>query len=568
MKEDKKNAQYDIEEINTGSVKNESFSIRDTESPQAAPGDDTQLKRHLKSRHVSMIAIGGSLGTGLLIGTASSLSTAGPAACFISYSVVGLVVYIVMTAVGEMATWVPLPDGFPGYASRFCDPALGFAVGYAYLIKYLIVTPNQLVAGSLVMKYWLPNVNSGVWITVFLVLIVCINLFGVKFFGEFEFWLSSFKVVVVLGLIILLFVLMLGGGPNHDRLGFRYWQDPGSFRPYTGISPDSTAKFVSFWSVFVYAVFAYLGTELVGVVVGEAANPRKTIPKAIKLTFYRILVFYCVSILLLGCCVAYNDPLLMSAKGSSTSSAASPFVVAIRNAGIPVLPHILNASILLFVFSASNSDLYIASRTLYGLAVNGKAPKIFARTSKQGIPIYALGLGILFCLLAYMATSSSAKEVFGYFVNVVSIMGLLTWVSILVTHLYFMKALKAQGISRKHDLVYSSPLQPYATWFALFMCILISLIKNFTAFLGETFSYKEFITGYIGIPFYLIMLFGYKIIKKTKTVDAATADLFSYKDKIDAEEEAYKLEQERLELINGPPTGLKGFYEKYIGWVF
>ncbi|CDK28349.1 unnamed protein product [Kuraishia capsulata CBS 1993] len=552
------------------SVHTQEYDLEVSKSVPVALAEGHKLKRDLQSRHITMIAIGGALGTGLLIGTTSALASGGPGSVFVAYSIVGLVVYCVMCALGEMATYIPLPEGFAGYASRYVDPALGFAVGYCYLFKYLIITPNQLVAASLVLQYWVDadRVNPGVWIAIFLVVITFINYFGVKFFGEFEFWLSSLKVITVVGLIILLFVLMLGGGPNHDRTGFRYWKTPGSFKPYDGVEPDSLAKFVSFWSVFVYATFAYLGTELVGVVFGEARNPRHSIKKAIKLTFYRILFFYCLSVLLLGCCVAYNDPNLLAAKKSSTSSAASPFVVAAKNAGIGVLPHIINAAILIFIFSACNSDLYIATRTLYGLSANGKAPKVFSRTNKNGVPIYALAFACVFCCLAFMACSSNSKTVFNYFVNVVSIFGLLTWVSILVTHIFFMKALAAQGINRKTDLVYKAPFQPYASYFALFMCILISLIKNFTVFIGG-FDYKNFITGYIGIPVYLISLFGYKIIMRSKRVRPEEADLYTYKDVIDAEEaECLKEDEEAKAARAGRPHDLSWFYETFIGWLF
>ena len=229
---------------------------------------DTRLHRGLKARHITMIAIGGAIGTGLIIGTGAALARAGPASVFISYSVVGFLVYLVMGALGEMAAWLPLSSGFTGYAVRFCDPALGFSMGYTYWFKYIITTPNQLTAGALVIQYWCDRdrVNPGAFIAVFWVVIVCINYFGIKFFGEFEFWLSSLKVVVICGVIILSLVLALGGGPTHNRTGFRYWRDPGAFKPY--IETGSTGKFLGFWSTLGLATFAYLGTELVGVTVG------------------------------------------------------------------------------------------------------------------------------------------------------------------------------------------------------------------------------------------------------------------------------------------------------------
>ena len=532
--------------------------------------EHTRLRKDLKARHISMIAIGGSIGTGLLIGTGNSLYTAGPMSMFIAYAFVGVLVFFTMAALGEMASYIPL-DGFTSYASRYCDPALGFAVGYAYLCKYLILPPNQLTAAALVIQYWLDReqVNPGVWITIFLVIIVAMNFIGVKFFGEFEFWLSTFKVIVMIGLIILLFVIMLGGGPTHDRLGFRFYDHPGAFKPYSKSIDGSKGKFVAFVAVLVYALFAYLGIELTGIVAAEAANPRKSIPKAIKLTMYRIIVFYLVTIFLLGMCVAYDDPLLKKAKTSGTGAAASPYVVAIINSGIKALPHIFNACVLMFVFSACNSDLYVASRTLYGLAIDNKAPKIFAVTNRWGVPYYSLLMSSCFCLLAYMSVSSGSAKIFNYFVNVVSIFGLLSWISILITYLCFFRAVKAQNVDRSR-FAYRAPFQPYGSYFTLAFCILIAFIKNFTVFLNHHFDYKNFITGYIGIPVFVISYFGYKFVKKTKIWKPEEVDLYTFKAAIDEEEEQGKIaDAERRErLKNSKTKGWDWFYEKVLGNIF
>ncbi|KAJ5552498.1 Dicarboxylic amino acid permease [Penicillium frequentans] len=526
------------------------------------------LERALKARHITMIAIGGAIGTGLIIGTGEALAKAGPAAILIAYAWVGFIVYLVMCALGEMAAWLPLPSGFTGYAVRFCDPALGFTLGWTYWFKYIILSPNQLTAGALVISYWIPaeKVNPGVWITIFLIAIICINYFGVRFFGEFEFWLSSFKVIVILGIILLSFILMLGGGPDHDRKGFRYWKSPGAFNTY--IETGDAGRFLAFWSSMVSATFAYLGTELVGVTVGEAQNPRRTIPRAIKLTFWRILVFYVLSVLLVGTLVPFNDKKLAFAIGASSSAAASPFVVAIELSGIPVLSHIINACILLFVFSAANSDLYIATRTIYGLARENKAPRIFARTDRRGVPVFALGISAIFALLAYMNVTSDSKVVFKYFVNLVTIFGLLTWISILVTHICFVRARKAQNVPVE-SLAYVAPLGVAGSYIALGFCIIIALTKNYDVFTHNkkwgNFDYKNFITAYLGIPLYLIMITGYKLITKCKRVDPATADLWTGKDEIDREEAAYIAKREAETEKHAQSHW---FYQKFVSWLF
>ncbi|KAK5462798.1 amino acid transporter [Exophiala xenobiotica] len=543
----------------------------DVQGTQSQEG--TQLHRGLKARHITMIAIGGAIGTGLIIGTGQALARAGPGSIFISYTVVGFIVYLVMCALGEMAAWLPLSSGFTGYAARFCDPALGFSLGYTYWFKYIIVTPNQLTAGALIIQYWVDRdkINPGVFIAVFWVAIVCINYFGIRFFGEFEFWLSTIKVIVIVGVIILSLILALGGGPDHDRKGFRYWNNPGAFAEY--IDEGSTGRFIAFWSTMVTATFAYLGTELVGVTVGEAQNPRKTIPRAIKLTFYRILFFYCLSVLLLGMLVPYNSEELAFATKASSSASASPFVVAIKLAGINALPGILNGCILLFVFSASNSDLYIASRTLYGLASEGKAPAIFRRTDKRGVPIYALSLSAAFGLLAFMNVSGDSKIVFGYFVNLVTIFGLLTWISILVAHIYFVRARRAQNVPDT-ALAFKAPLGVAGSYGALALCILIAITKNFAVFTHSesygNFDYKNFVTGYLGIPLYLIMIAGYKLWTGCKGVKPHEADLWTGKDIIDREEEEFLAAKHAKELERGKggKRGGNWFYRAFVSWLF
>ncbi|KAK5126175.1 hypothetical protein LTR08_005014 [Meristemomyces frigidus] len=528
-----------------------------------ADAENHSLHRGLTAPQISMIAIGGAIGTGLIIGTGSALANAGPASILISYSIVGLVVYVVMTALGEMATWLPIAGGFAPYATRFVDPALGFALGYTYWFKYIITTPNQLTAAALVIQYWCPpeKVNPGVFIAIFLVAIIAINYLGIRFFGHIEFWLSSIKVLVILGLLLLCIILAAGGGPNGDATGFRYWHNPGPFKEYK--SDGALGRFLAVWSSFVTAVFAFLGTELIGVTVGEAQNPRRNVPRAIKLTFFRILIFYICSVFLLGLIVPYNSDLLIFATKSSTSAAASPFVVAIQIAGIKTLPGFLNGCILIFVFSAANSDLYIASRTIHGLAVKGHAPSFLAITDKRGVPFYSLGLSAMVCCIAFMNVSTASKTVFAYFVNLVSIFGLLTWISILVSHIYFVKARRAQGITDA-SMPYKSPFGLWGSIIALAFCCLIALTKNFSVFIGG-FDYKNFITGYLGIPLYLGMIGGYKVIMRTKEVKPLEADLFTGKAAIDADEQEWLVKAAEAR-ANGTDGGK--LYRHTLGYLF
>lgn len=266
--------------------------------------------------------------------------------------------------------------------------------------------------------------------------------------------------------------------------------------------------------------------------------------------------------------VPYNSKELSTAGKSGTSAAASPFVVAIVIAGIDFLPGFLNGCILLFVFSAANSDLYIASRTIHGLAIKGQAPSFLGKTNQQGVPYYALGLAALIACIAFLNVSTGSKKVFGYFVNLVSIFGLLTWISILVSHMYFVRARIAQNVPNS-DLRYKSPFGFWGSGIACFFCILIALTKNFVAFTYNpswgSFDYKTFITGYLGIPLYLAMILGYKVSMKSKGVKPETADLWTGKAAIDAAEQEW-LAKEAEARVNG--TAGSWLYRHTLGLFF
>jgi len=516
------------------------------------PDADKTLHRGLKARQISMIALGGAVGTGLIIGSGTALRRGGPLGLFLGYSFVGFVCYMVMVALGEMAAFLPHKKGFAGYATRFVDPALGFALGWNYLIKYLIVTPNNINAAGVVVQYWTRKVHIAIWMVIFIAFIFLVNLLGVRVFGELEFWFSSIKVISLIGLLLMGIIIDLGGNPKHDRIGFRYWRPPnGPMGHYLldQVKNESTSIFLGFWATLTNALFAYIGTELIGVTVGEAENPRRNIPIAIRRTFFRILVFYVGGVFVIGLIVPSTDNTLFVATKSKTGAAASPFVVATTLVGIKVLNHIINAAILIFVMSAANSDLYIGSRTLYGLAVEGKAPAIFKRVNRLGVPWPSLIVCTLFCGLVFLNVKASGARVFGWFVNLVSTAGALTWLTIVFSHIRFMKALKAHGISRD-SLPYKAPFQPYGSYFAFVATAIITFFKGFDAFIP--FTTDSFVTNYIGLPIFFFLWLGYKLWYKTKVIPPHEVDLVTGIREIDEEEEKFLAE----EATKGPRTTL------------
>ncbi|KAJ5833178.1 hypothetical protein N7474_001489 [Penicillium riverlandense] len=486
------------------------------------------LKRKLKSRHLQMIAIGGTIGTGLFIGSGTAIAYGGPIGALIAYIFVGTIVFSVMTALGEIATYIPIPGAFTAYATRLIDPSLGFSMGWIYWFSWASTFALELTATGLIIQYWDETINIAIFIAVFWVIIIIFNLMPVGFYGEMEFWFSSVKVLTVIGFMIFAICMNAGVG-QEGYLGFRYWVDPGPFTAKQNylISGDvPLAKFVGFWNVLIQAGFSYQGTELVGIAAGETENPRKTVPSAIRKTFFRIVFFFILTIFFIGILVPSTDKGLVASEGSGASAnnaKASPFVIAVERAGVHVLPSIINAVLLTVVLSAANSNVYSGSRILVGLAQEGFAPRWFKKTTKGGVPYFSVLFTALFGLLGFLNVSSEGSTVFTWLMQISGVAGFITWCSLNACHLAFQRALKARDISR--DLLpYKAVGQPYLSWYGLFFNILIILTQGFTAFLGH-FQVQEFFINYLSLILFVVLYVGHKVIVRPAFVKPIEADL-------------------------------------------
>jgi amino acid transporter len=239
----------------------------------------------LKSRHIQFIALGGTIGTGLFLGIGGAFANAGPVSVLLGYTITGCAVFAMMQCLGEMATWLPLPGAIPQYCARYVDPALGFAVGWNNWYQSSITLCAEISAAALVIEFWdqTQKYNPAIWISLIIIIIVCLNIFAVGIYGEAEFIFASIKILTILGLLLAGVVIWLGGAPDHDRRGFRYWKE-GAMKEYVGTG--STGRFTGLWSTLVNAAFSYGGVEMVAVAAGEAENPRKNIPKAVRRVFW------------------------------------------------------------------------------------------------------------------------------------------------------------------------------------------------------------------------------------------------------------------------------------------
>lgn len=343
-----------------------------SQSSVQATSSEKNLERKLKTRHLSMIAIGGTIGTGLFLASGSTIATAGPGGALAAYLIAGLMVYFIMTSLGEMAAYIPITGSFSTYASRFVDPAFGFAIGWNYWYNNAIIVALELSASALLMKYWLPDVPGIIWSALFLALIFSLNILSVKGYGESEFWFSIIKVATII-IFIIVGLLMIFGIMKGDV---------GGFENFTKDNAPFNGGFLSILSVFMIVGFAFQGTELVGIAAGESENPEKNMPIAIKQIFWRLLLFYVLAIFVIGCLISYKDPQLLGADLDNI--AVSPFTLVFEHAGLAFAAALMNTVILTAVLSAGNSAMYAATRVLWVLAKEGKAPAFLKRLIKEG----------------------------------------------------------------------------------------------------------------------------------------------------------------------------------------
>lgn len=454
-----------------------------------------------------------------------------------------MLVYGVLTSIVEMGTFLPIPGSSMSYfANRFVSPSLGFALGWLYFYAFGIVVAYELVAASILINYWPNSVNVGVWITIMMVAIVALNLCPVGVYAEAEFWFAGLKIILILGLLLVALILMAGGGPDHMALGFRYWSDPGAVKTY--MVGGTGGQFTAFLYVWVFSTFSFnFGPEQLILTAGEMRNPRKNLPSAARRFFFRMVVFYVLGTLAIGAICSSTAQGLTTDAGNAN---ASPWVIAIQNAGISTLPSIINAAILISALSAGNSYLYMCSRTLYSLALAGNAPKIFTRCNKYGLPIYAVSAASLFAPLAYMDCGKQAGDIFNWFVALTNTAGYTSWIVSCIIYLRFRKAIECQGII----VPWRSFVQPWACYICLALFTLLLMCNGFTVFFPGQFSVSSFMTAYVGILVFFALYVGHKVVVGQADPwwhDPATVDTVSGLRGVEADEDFWKESEASVE---------------------
>jgi len=483
--------------------------------------DSPLLQPKMKPRHLQMIAVGGSIGTGLFIGSGGALQRGGPAGILIAWIIIGVMMINVTQALGELSIIFPVSGGFFTLAHRMLDPSFAFAMGWNYWLQWLVTLPLEITAAGITVQYWdrAAAVPIAAWITIFWVAIILVNIFGTLGYAEEEFWSSVLKLSVALLFVIAGVIFACGGGPSSglysERIGGRYWSDPGAF----------ANGFKGVCSVFVTAAFSFAGTELVGLAASETPNPRKTMPSAVKNTFWRITLIYISTLTIIGVLLPYTEERL-----GGSDARASPFVLVFANAGVSGLDSLVNITICISVLSIGLACVFAGSRTMTAMAEIGFAPRIFTYVDKSGRPLYSVLVLLAFGAVAYINVAEEGGVAFDWMLAISGLSTLITWGSICLIHIRFRAAWKAQGHSVK-ELPFTALGGVYGSWLGLILVILVLIAQFYVAVwpLGPTRTgapaAEAFFKSYLAAPIILFFwILGYAW-KRGKPRRASEIDL-------------------------------------------
>ncbi|KAF9226990.1 hypothetical protein BS17DRAFT_794360 [Gyrodon lividus] len=434
---------------------------------------ENEVKRAMQSRHLMMLALGGTIGTGIFLSAGLAISLAGPGSALISYIVVGLFVYTVVIALGEMAAMFPVSGAFSVFGTRFVSPALGFTLGWNYWFQC------ELTAAAIILQQWALIIIVPVFI---------LQLVHVRVYGESEYWFALIKVLMIIVFIFVGLIYDWGGVKGYPGPGLSNFQNSQAF----------IGGFATFSQTFVYAFYSFGGVELVAVAAGESARPYKSVPRAIKATFFRIVLFYVLTILTIGLCINWKDPTLLNAAYESDVT-ASPLTVIFQRAGFGAAVHVTNAVLVTAVLSATNSAFY---------ARDGKAPRIFGLVNGRGVPVPALIMSLAVSFLAFLTSIWGEGVVFTWLLNLTGISALLVWGSIGIISIRFRAAYKAQKRSLS-DLPYTQPLFPLLPVGVILLSMLMFAAEGYSAVEEQPFDAKNIVATYIGVAVYIILYVGY-----------------------------------------------------------
>lgn len=462
----------------------------------------SSLSKKLETRHINMIAIGGSIGTGLFLASGYSISVAGPGGALLAYIAMAIIVYFLMTSLAEMSAFKPSAGSFCDYSTMYVGKSFGIAMGYNYWLSWASTIAVEISAASLVTSYWFPDVNPLIFSAIFFFLLLLANIFAVRVYGEIEYWLSFLKVSA----IIIFIVLGIFSIYHQPHFGVDYWRIGDA--PFHG-------GYYSFIYVFLFVGFSFQGTELVGLASEETKNPETTIPNAIKMVFWRLSLFYILSIAIISLLVSYNDPRLVT----KDSIVTSPYTLVFANYVGKYAADLVNFVILIAILSAANACIYSSTRILWYLGNSGQAPKILAKINKHGIPYMALTCSAIFGSLIFLSSLVGNGIFFGYVVQISSLAGFLVWLGIALSHYKFRKNFLPKN-GGKEILKYQARFFPFAPLIAM-LTVIIVIVGQFLSIGAETRTITSLLITYSSVIFFLVIYLGHKVVSAIKKVVAA-----------------------------------------------
>lgn len=485
----------------------------------------TDLHRRLNNRQVQLIAIGGSIGTAIFVSIGGALINAGPGSLLVAWILYSCIIGLVNNCMAEMATYMPVSASFIRHAGHWVDDAFGFMAGWNFFFYEAILIPFEIVALNLVLTFWRDDIPVAAVCCACIVAYGLLNILAVRVYGEAEFWLSGGKVFLVAIVFSFTFVTMCGGNPQNDAYGFRNWNSPEPFLEY--LSTGSLGRFEGFLAALWQGAFTIVGPEYIAMVAGEVRNPRPVLKKAFKTVYIRFALFFIGSAIFVGIALPPDDPTLnriLSTGSGAGTGAASPYVIAMQNLGVDGLPHLVNALLITSIFSAGNTYVYCATRTLHGLATDGHAHHWLRKTTNNGVPIYCFAIVMVFPFISLLQVSNSSAVVITWLVNLVTAGGLINFIVMSITYIFFYKACQAQGLDRR-TLPYRGWFQPYSAYISSSFLILVVFTYGYSVFRKGGWDVGSFFTYYTMLILAPINFLGWKLIKKTKLIKAAECDL-------------------------------------------
>lgn len=442
------------------------------------------LSRQLTAKQMSMIAIGGALGTGLFLGSAYAIDFAGPS-IIISYTIGALITLLLMGCLAEMTVAHPTSGSFGAYAEHYISPLAGFLVRYAYWSCIVLAVGAEVTAAGLYMQYWFPHIASWIWVLGFSALLVITNIMSVRTFGTIEYWFSLIKVsALVFFILIGLYVLFATNDPAY---GIHNYFDHGGFFPN---------GFGGMWKAVIISIFSYLSIEMIAIAAGESTDPERAVKQAFKATILRLGLFYLLSLSIMLAIVPWN----------SINHSASPFVTTMKILNIPGAAAILNFVLIIAALSAMNSQLYTTTRMMFSLSRANQAPKLLGKLNQSGVPVFALMASTIGILVSTLISILMPQESFALMMALSIFGALFTWLMIFVTHWFFRKKFPKQ---RYAQLSFKLIGFPYTT--------LLGIILMLAIILTTWFVPKFELTLVFGLPFLACLTLIYYLFLNNKS---------------------------------------------------